>query len=313
MVTAIWSFRNCKGEELSRLDLILPLFSAIMWKRNHPEHKMVLYADADYMTEFERFYMLRFWDEIRLLKSRKDINIKHFWSVSKVEAIENHSGPIVHVDGDFIAIKDLKPLGIFDGEMGITLKEEIVDAEDLAYIDSKEAAEFGGMGGDEFDWDDFADQTSIMFLNNDELKNQFVNQYYDYAKVVSNKKIDHHLAYILFIEQKYLRELAKNMGVDKRYLIKDAYKVSNSGTLPNQANGKMPIDEAWTKFYHYGPTKAAFNTDLEMAGHLASYILPIVDDDELAKFFWNIYAQKPYVEKKKSFLDKIKTIFKINE
>ena len=310
MVTAVWSFRNCKGEELSRLDLILPLFSAIMWKRYHPQHRMVLYVDADYMTEFKKFFMLRFWDEVHLLESRKDINIKHFWSVSKIEAIENHKGPVVHVDGDFVPFSDLNELKIFDGEMGITLKEEIVDAEDLAYIDSKKAAEFGDIDGDEFDWDDFADQTSIMFLNNEKLKKTFIKKYYDYAKIVSNKKIDHHLAYILFIEQKYLRELANRMGVDKRYLIKDAYKVSNSGTLPNQANGEMKIDEAWRKFYHYGPTKAMFNTDLEMAHHLATYVLPIVDDEELAKWFWNIYANKPYVEKRDSILTKIKNIFK---
>ena len=44
-----------------------------------------------------------------------------------------------------------------------------------------------------------------------------------------------------------------------------------------------------------------FHRDLEMANHLGTYILPIVNDEELAKLFWNIYAQKPYKEKKVSF------------
>ena len=306
MITAVWSFRNCKGEELSRLDIILPLFSAIMWRRFHPKHKMVLYVDSDYMSEFDRFGLLEFWDEVKHLPKRTDIDISHFWSISKIEAIENESGPIVHVDGDFVPYTSLElNTDVFEGGMGATLLEEILDAEHLAYIDSSEAAEFGGISPTLFEWDDFADQTSLMYLNNDELKSKFIEEFYKYAKVVSDKKIDHRLAYILFIEQKYLRELAMSMGIDKRYLIKDAYKVSNSGTLPGLAKGEFPIEDAWGYFYHYGPHKNAFHRDLEMANHLGTYILPIVNDEELAKLFWNIYAQKPYKEKKVSFWKRI--------
>ena len=302
---ALWSFRNCKGGDLSRLDVILPLFSVIMWGRCHPNHIKVLYVYSDYMTEFEKFNILQFWDEVKLLTSRDDINIKHFWSVSKVEALEQESGPLVHVDGDFIPYTSLHPLGIFEGDMGVTLLEEIKNAEHLAYIDSSEAAKFGDMDSDEFEWDDFADQTSLLYLNNDELKNQFIQKYYEYAEVVSNKKIDHHLAYILFIEQKYLRELANSMGVDKRYLIKDGHKVSNTGTLPDIADGTLPIKEAWKQFYHYGPNKGAFVSDLMMAYHMGTYILPIVDNDEVSKIFWHIYASKPFIEKKETLLNKV--------
>ena len=74
MITAVWSFRKCKGE-ISRTDIILPLFSVIMWKRNHPEHKTKVYLDAEYTAEFKKFEILQFWDEYELLPTRNDVNL----------------------------------------------------------------------------------------------------------------------------------------------------------------------------------------------------------------------------------------------
>lgn len=307
---ALWSFRNCKKEEVSRLDLILPLFSVIQWKKYHPKHTTVIYLDADYMVEFEKFGLLQFWDEVRILESRTDINKEHFWSISKIEAIEKESGKIVHVDGDFITFCDLTEYGVFDGDIGVTLLEETKDSDDIAYIDSKKAAEFGGIDGDMFEWDDFADQTSILYLDNDKLKDKFVEDFYEYAKEVSNKKIEHPLGYILFIEQKYLRELGKDMGVKKNYLIKDGFKVSNRGILPNATNGKLGFDEVTQYAYHYGPGKKMFNSDLSMAVHLGTYIFPVINDRNLEAYFWNIYGNKPYVEPNESSDNVFTKLFK---
>lgn len=42
-----------------------------------------------------------------------------------------------------------------------------------------------------------------------------------------------------------------------------------------------------------------------MAYHMGTYILPIVDNDEVSKIFWHIYASKPFIEKKETLLNKV--------
>lgn len=304
MITAVWSFRKCKGE-ISRTDIILPLFSVIMWKRYHPEHKTKIYVDAEYAAEFKKFEVLQFWDEYELLPNRSDVNLEHFWSLSKFEALQRESGKVVHVDGDLIPLMNLDEVNFFEMELGVSLLEEISDSKDIAYTDSREAAKFGGLDSDEFGWDDFADQTSLFYWNNDEFKDEFLKYVFEYIRVASTKKIKHPLAYILFIEQKLFRELATQRGISKKYLIKDAYKVSNGNTLPDLTNGEIGLDEVSERVIHYGPAKSDYSTDLNMALHLSQFVIPVVGE-EYSQWFWNIYSQKPYVEpiKSKGFLSK---------
>lgn len=305
MITAIWSFRQCK-DEISRTDIILPLASVLMWKRYHPEHKTKLYVDSAFAAEFKKYEILQFWDEYELLPARTDINTKHFWSLSKFEALQNESGPTIHIDGDLITMINLDEVNFFSEELGVSLLEEITDSTDIAYGDSKKSAEFGGLDPNMYEWDDFADQTSLFYWNNDEFKEEFLERVFEYMKTASSKKIKHPLAYILFIEQKLFREMAKDKDISKKYLIKDAYKVSNGEVIPSQTNGEIGLDEVVEKVVHYGPAKSGYQTDLDMALHLAQFIVPIVGE-EYSPFFWNIYYNKPYVDKPKSkgFLSKL--------
>lgn len=318
-MTAVWSFRNAKGS-ISRTDIILSVFSVIMWKRAHPEHTTKIYIDADYASLLKNLNLLEFWDEHKLLQSRTDIDLEKFWAISKFEAIQNEEGPVIHVDGDLIAYTNLQTEGLFDGDLAVTLLEEIKDSEDIAYGDSEDVAEFGGIQRDMFDWDDYADQTSISYWNNDEFKDEYLKYVFDYAVEVSKKEdsLDiNPLAYILFIEQKFYRELAKERGMVKTYLISDAYKVSNGLVFPSEeTNGIYPYSEVTNYVVHYGPGKREFDSDLEMALHLSQFIIPTIGE-EYSPWFWNIYSQMaeddiPIEEstpkKKKSFFN----IFKSN-
>ena len=295
---ALWSFRKCKEGNISRVDLILSLFSVIKWKQFHPEHETYIYLDSEYMGEFQKYGLLQFWDNVELLESRDDIDVSKFWSISKMEAFQKHKGKVVHVDNDFIPYCNLEDLGFFDCEMGVTMLEE-VSKDEFAYIDPKEAAECGGLKKDLYKWDDYADQCSILYFDNDKLKNKFTKDFFKYAKEVTGKKTEHDgFGYILFIEQKYLRELSKDMKVKKNYIVKDGYKLSTNTILPDVANGKLPMEGITNYIYHYGPNKQLFETDLTMGTHLGIYILPMINRPELNPIFWNIYAGKPFVESK---------------
>lgn len=305
MITALWSFRKCKAT-ISRNDLILPVASVLMWKRLHPEHKTKIYLDSAFMAEFEEFQILQFWDEYELLPSRDDINTSHFWSLSKFEALQNESGKVVHVDGDLIPMINLDEVNFFEKELGVSLLEEITESDDIAYINPKKSAEFGGLDSDIYEWDDFADQTSLFYFNNDEFKSKFLDTVFDYMKTASTKKIKHPLAYILFIEQKLFREMAKEHDISKKYLIKDGFKVSTGTSIPDLTNGELTLKDITDNVVHYGPAKTFYESDLDMAVHLAEFIIPLVGY-EYSEFFWNMYYAKPYEEpaKKSGLFSKI--------
>ena len=305
MITALWSFRKCK-DNISRNDLILPTASVVMWKRLHPEHKTKIYLDAAFMAEFEQFQILQLWDEYELLPSRDDINTSHFWSLSKFEALQNESGKVVHVDGDLIPFIDLNDVNFFEKELGVSLLEEITESDDIAYMKPAESAKFGGLDANMYEWDDFADQTSLLYFNNDKFKSEFLDVVFEYMKTASTKKIKHPLGYILFIEQKLFREMAKERDITKKYLIKDGYKVSTGTSLSDLTNGELSLKNVMDNVIHYGPAKNQYSSDLDMAVHLAQFIIPSIGY-EYSDLFWNMYYNKPHIEpaKKGGLLSKI--------
>tara|TARA_B100001057_G_scaffold117565_2_gene116144 strand:- start:797 stop:1513 length:717 start_codon:yes stop_codon:yes gene_type:complete len=79
MIKALWSFRHSSEEDISRVDLILPLFSVITWKRFHPEHKTILNVDSSFKSKFEKAGILGYWDEVKILKkSKKETYKAHY-------------------------------------------------------------------------------------------------------------------------------------------------------------------------------------------------------------------------------------------
>ena len=117
----------------------------------------------------------------------------------------------------------------------------------------KRFSEFGGLKKDLYKWDDYLDQCSILYFDNDKLKNKFTKEFFKY-KEVTGKETDHNgIGYILFIEQKYLRELSKEMKVKKNYIVKDGFKLSTRTILPDIPDGKLPMEGITNFIYHYEP------------------------------------------------------------
>lgn len=290
MINAVWSFRNCKGK-ISATDIILPLFSVVMWRSFHPEHRTKIYVDQDYFNKFNEYQILPFWDVVEILPQVEEINLSHFWSFSKFEVFQKEEGPFVHIDGDLIALSNLSKFGIFDYDVSVPLLEHIDGSEEYAYLDSKDAAKFGGLDKNRFEWDGYADNMSFVFVNSKEIKDEFLKIALPYIKEASQKEIDPKtLGYILFAEQKIFYELCREMNLNKKYLIKDVYSLTK-GIFENKTNGEFGLTESHQHLIHYGPAKRILDIPFELEKHIKEFIIPSTGPF-YAEFFERIYNKE---------------------
>lgn len=290
MINAVWSFRNCNPKGIQPIDIILPLFSVIMWKRYHSNHKTKVYLDKDYFDKFVEYDIISFWDDFVLLDPVNGINLENFWSISKFEAISREKDPFVLLDGDIIALCNLNEFKFFDYPISVPLLEEIEGSEEFAYINSANAAEFGGLSRDEFNWDEFSDNTSIVFWNNEEIKEKYLDYVAKYLTNIINKPLDKNpLGYLLFIEQKMFYEITK--GIEKKYLIRDGYKLNKDQILRGVTNGDLNFEDSHFYLIHYGNSKRDFVDKLELRTHLTEYIIP-KSGSFYEKYFLEIYNKE---------------------
>ena len=292
MINAVWSFRNCNPKGIQPLDIILPLFSVIMWKRNHNDHKTKVYLDKDYFDKFVEYDILHFWDTFILLEPIEGVNLEHFWSISKFEAIGKENDPFVLIDGDLIALCNFNEFKFFDYDVSVPLLEETSGTETYAYINPADAAEFGGLSREEFQWDEFADNMSIVFWNNLDLKKKYLDYARTYLSNVADKEIEFNpLGYLLFIEQKLFYELTKSLGLNKKYIIKDAYKLTEDKPIRAATNGDIPLEDSHLYVIHYGISKAGLKDKTELKKHLVEYIIPMCGQF-FEKYFLEIYNKE---------------------
>lgn len=101
MVKAIWSFRQSTKEDISREDLILPLFHVIHWKKLLPTHQTILYVDSKFKSKFKEANILGYWDEVYDLEPMDDVYEVLTPSVNTLLALIKDAGYDVDaLDGD---------------------------------------------------------------------------------------------------------------------------------------------------------------------------------------------------------------------
>jgi hypothetical protein len=84
------------------------LFASVtLWKRNQPEAHCVLYCDSMTYKVLTKVQAIHLWDEIRELQDNTYVNKKVFWAVSKLQALREVEEPVVLMDGDFLAYRNL--------------------------------------------------------------------------------------------------------------------------------------------------------------------------------------------------------------
>jgi|TARA_B110000908_G_C10176440_1_gene413456 hypothetical protein len=105
----IWVIENVKrSEDFYKKQFTLLLAASVcLWKRYHPDHKTVLYADDLTSNYYKETPLLDLFDEVRPLSYSDKINRKVFWSSSKTKIISKTKVPIIVVDHDFLIFQNI--------------------------------------------------------------------------------------------------------------------------------------------------------------------------------------------------------------
>ena len=105
----IWTLDNVRKHRsfYTEFDLLMLFASVTLWKRNQPEAHCVLYCDPMTRRALSFVKATHLWDEIRELEDNKFVNKEIFWAVSKLQALREVQEPVVLMDGDFLAYRNL--------------------------------------------------------------------------------------------------------------------------------------------------------------------------------------------------------------
>ena len=105
----LWVIENVKRSEdfYTKQFTLLLAASVCLWKRYHPNHKTVLYADDLTKDYYKGTPLLNLFDEIKPLKYDDKIDREVFWSSSKTKIISKATNPILIVDHDFLIFKNI--------------------------------------------------------------------------------------------------------------------------------------------------------------------------------------------------------------
>ena len=87
----LWVIENVKRSEdfYTKQFTLLLAASVCLWKRYHPDHKTVLYADDLTSNFYKETPLLDLFDEVRPLSYSDKIDREVFWSSSKTKIISS--------------------------------------------------------------------------------------------------------------------------------------------------------------------------------------------------------------------------------
>lgn len=119
----IWTLDNVRRHRsfYSEFDFLMLFASVTLWKRNQPEAYCVLYCDPMTYRALTFAQATHLWDEIRELPENKFVDKKVFWSISKLQALREVDQPVVLMDGDFLAYRNL--VHLFEDKIIVTHDE----------------------------------------------------------------------------------------------------------------------------------------------------------------------------------------------
>lgn len=79
--------------------------SVIQWKKHHPSHNCVLYADKMTHEVITNLGGSELWDEKQVLRKNAGVNLNVFWAASKLQALRTSNEPTIIMDNDFIVYR----------------------------------------------------------------------------------------------------------------------------------------------------------------------------------------------------------------
>lgn len=208
--------------ELSGSELLIWYLSVIQWKRLGYTTK--IYVD-DYNLQYikdKKLYELydevdsEFFNDENGFFVSNNVDKQRFWASCKIFLLENETEPCIVTDYDFIPFKEIPINNI---EVLVYHKEKLVN---FGYYNNEiHQLNYNRNNYSIPEWFTFEQSpvnTSICYINNKEVKKQYIEEAYkyilgnyeDYSDLISD---------MVYIEQRFLSELCNHLNVEITTLI----------------------------------------------------------------------------------------------
>jgi hypothetical protein len=245
----IWVLDNIRERKdfYSRLHTLLLLCSVKLWKKFYPDDYCVLYCDLMTKEFLIDLKVECFWNEIILLKSKKNINKRVFWASSKLEALSYQKEPITIIDNDLLVFFPIKQFLNKDKvyfhhhEIGNGYYPTSLDkyVRQLSYRPR---------------WQTDSVNVSLLQLPDYKFTQEYANLSLKLMEEFTSMNVPHS-QYLIFAEQLLLKHLLDKNKVDYHSLISTDWNCKDWKWDKNNEKGIWTINESGRYLKHYGPEK----------------------------------------------------------
>lgn len=203
---------NKKDYKLEDFEILTTILSALKWRQKNGSIKMI--TDEIGAEYYERLNISSIWDlgvDATLDKQiDKDINPSVFWAAGKIYSLSKVKTPIISIDTDFILWDEVSKK-VQNKDFYCVHREDISDKTypNKDYFNMKKDYRFN----EKWDFSILPCNTAFLYLNNEKLKNYYMDSSISFMKNVVITKESDRIKNMLFAEQRMISICAKYMDI----------------------------------------------------------------------------------------------------
>lgn len=249
----IWVYQNLGdkyADALNRLECLMLVASANLWKNLYPEDTRYFYCDKSTGRLLKSLGIPHLFDEVVELSSREEILIdtKVFWSSAKLKVLLEQTEPVILMDHDFIALDKIK---------------DQIDPAKICYCNRENAIGYYPNSLDPYisnlsfkvKWPSTAVNVGFLYLPDPEFTRFYAGLSLQVMEELTKLKVPNS-KYLIFAEQLVLSYLIQEKS--HQSLLKDTWECAKNQWNPQNLDktGIWTLKESSRmKFFHYGRAK----------------------------------------------------------
>lgn len=194
--------------DMQDYELLTMILSALMWRKNNGP--VTMYGDSRAIDFIGEKGIADIWDGgLKEIHVPGSVPPRVFWAAGKLYALRLVDMPSVMVDMDLIVWKNVS--GYIDGADVCAIHREGLYPDvypDKSFFNMNDSYSFDS----DWDWDEPAVNTCMLYIRDNEFKNYYVDKAVDFMENCLEK--DENLCHMVFAEQRMLALCARQKGIE---------------------------------------------------------------------------------------------------
>ena len=247
-----WVYENVTGFDsfYSRFNLTLLVASTCLWKKYHPEHKLILYVDRLTFVKLSNLDIMYLWDEIKPLIYNDKINREKLWAGCKSKIVSQAEEPFLMLDHDFLIFTNI------DSYLKDTVLYTYDESTKESYIGQNEPTVLALTQPLNFT-QDLAANVSLLYMPDKAFANEYgkrvIKNHIEFTEALGSNI---HSGYLTLSEQYMLKEMLVENNIKHKTLSQNIF-CNIKGKYLDKINdrGIWNIKEVFRYYKHYGVDK----------------------------------------------------------